>query len=126
MQEEVKAQARQGSPSATWYLQSTELIPHPVIKQTPRKLAVILHRLRLGYKATWQLIEAAFQPCCYCDDTPEQPLLHYLLECPQTAQLRTNRIIQNPDSFEEAANLVKHIIEDSQFHDLLMEMPPPR
>ena len=126
MQEEVKNQAQQGSSSASWYLLSTELIPHPITKHTSRKLAVILHRLRLGYKATWQLIDAALQPCNYCDVTPDQPLLHYLLECPQTAQLRAGRNVQNPDDVEEAAKTVKNIIEDTRLHDLLLEMPPPR
>ena len=126
MQEEVKEQARQGSPSAAWYLQATELIPHPVTKHTPRKLAVILHRLRLGYKATWQLIDEAQQPCNYCDDTPDHPLLHYILECPQTAHLRTNRNIQDPANIAQAASIVRDLIEDAQYHDHLMEAPPPR
>ena len=126
MQEEVQSQVNAGSPSATWYLKATELIPHPVTKHTPRELAVILHRLRLGYKANWRIIEVALQPCNYCDDSPEEPLLHYLLECPQTAQLRGNTHINNPNSFDEAAKLVKTIIESAQLYDLLLEMPPPR
>ena len=80
MHEEVKTQARLGSPSSNWYLHATELVPHPVTRDISRKLAVIIHRLRLGYKATWQMLEGVIRPCSYCDDSPEAPLMHYLLE----------------------------------------------
>ena len=130
MQEEIKTQARLGSPSCNWYLQATELDPHPVTKETSRKLAVIIHRLRLGYKATWQLIEGVIKPCNFCEDSPETPLLHYLLECPQTAPLRRGRNVpnpQDPESTEAAAKIVKTIIEEINYYkDLLIEMPPPR
>ena len=107
MQKEIKNYAIQGSPSANWYIQATELIPHPVTKNTPRKMAVIIHRLRLGYKATWQMLEGINRPCNYCDEEPESPLLHYLLDCLHTVTLRGNRIpnSQNPNSSSAAANL---------------------
>ena len=130
MQDDIKMQVRQGSPSASWYIHATELIPHPVTKDMSRELAVIIHRLRLGYKANWQIIVGVNRPCNYCDETPASPLLHYLLECPQTASLRGNTAlpdIQNPESFLAAASLTKSIIEDIDTHsDLLMEAPPPR
>ena len=130
MHDEIKAQASSGSPSSNWYLQATELLPHPVTRGISRKLAVIIHRLRLGYKASWQTIDVAARPCNYCDESPESPLLHYLLECPQTADLRNNRPapnMQDPESIIIAAKLVKNIIDNIEiYEDLLTEMPPPR
>ena len=130
IQEEIRTQARAGSFSCNWYLKATELTPHLVNKHTPRKLAVIIHRLRLGYKANWQMIDIAARECNYCNHSPDEPLLHYLLECPQTATLRGNRNIpniQHPDSCKIAANLVKHIIENIETHyNTLLDMPPPR
>ena len=130
MCDEIKEQARLGSPSSNWYLNATELAPHPVTRDVPRELGVIIHRLRLGYKATWQLIEGLERPCNYCDESPQAPLLHYLLECPQTASLRQNRDvpnIQDPDSVLAAAKVAKNIIDNIETHrGLLMEKPPPR
>ena len=130
MHKEIKNLASQGSPSATWYLHATELAPHPVTKDMSRKLAVIIHRLRLGYKATWRMIEGVIKPCDYCDDSPDSPLLHYLLECPHTGTLRGNRVlpdIQDPDSSLAAAKLCKEIVENIENHSrFLLDSPPPR
>ena len=46
----------QESPSATWYKITTKLKPPPINKYAPRHLAVIMHRLRLGYKANWEIV----------------------------------------------------------------------
>ena len=130
MQNEIKNHANQGSPSANWYIKATELIPHPVTKNMPRKMAVIIHRLRLGYKASWQMAVGINRPCNYCDEEPESPLLHYLLDCPHTASLRGNRTLpnsQDPNSSLAAAKLCKDIIEDINTHrNLILDSPPPR
>ena len=95
-----------------------------------RKLAVIIHRLRLGYKATWQLIEDVVKPCEYCDDNPDSPLLHYLLECPQTATLRDNRVLpdmHDPNSHPAAAKLCRELVEEIEnYGRFLLDFPPPR
>ena len=130
MNDEIKHHANQGSTSANWYIQATELIPHAITKNMPRQLAVVIHRLRLGYKATWQMIEGINNPCNYCDENTHLPLLHYLLECPHTATLRGNRIypnIHDPNSTKAAAKLCKDILENINTHsNLLMYSPPPR
>ena len=130
MDDEIKHYANQGSASANWYIHATEFIPHAITKNTPRELAVVIHRLRLGYKATWQIIEGINKPCNYCDDNTELPLLHYLLECPHTATLRGNRILPNihdPNSTVAAAKLCKDILENINTHsNLLLDSPPPR
>ena len=127
MQDEVKEQARFGSSSANWYLNATELVPHPVTKMTTRNLGVNIHRLRLGYKATWQMIEGMARQCNYCEDTPDHPLLHYLLECTATSSLRGRMTIPDTTCEITATRLVKNIIESMENHSrFLIEKPPPR
>ena len=36
---------------------TSDLQPPPIDKYSPRSLAVIIHRLRLGYKANWEIVE---------------------------------------------------------------------
>ena len=130
MNKDVEFYANLGSPSANWYLQATDLIPHGVTKHTPRELAVIIHRLRLGYKANWQIVEGVERPCEYCEEDTEHPLLHYLLECPNTAQLRGNGNlprVEHPNSVTEAARLCKQLVENiERYERTLIEYPPPR
>ena len=130
MIEDIRKHAAQGSPSAKWYLLATDLIPHNVAKNTPRKEAVIIHRLRLGYKANWEIVERTNRPCNHCDEETDLPLLHYLLDCPFTASLRGGRIlpgIDHPHSSTEAAKLCKQIIEGFEHHSrTLLEFSPPR
>ncbi|XP_068234259.1 uncharacterized protein [Palaemon carinicauda] len=77
-----------GSPSTTWYKWATELEPPPIDRYTPREQAVCIHRLRLGYKANWEIVDNIQRPCEHCDVTPQHALLHNLLECRETTQLR--------------------------------------
>ena len=130
MDDDIKFHANQGSPSANWYLMSTGLTPHDITKHMPRELAVIMHRLRLGYKANWQIVARVNKPCSHCDEETEHPLLHYLLDCPFTANLRGNRTlpdVEHPNSTVEAAKLCKEINENiGNYSRLLLEFPPPR
>ncbi|XP_064110237.1 uncharacterized protein LOC135218022 [Macrobrachium nipponense] len=73
-----------GSNTAKWYVDTTSLQPHDIPKDMSRALAVIIHRLRLGYQCTWQKIVGDPRPCKYCERIPEEPLEHYLLDCPET------------------------------------------
>ena len=85
--EDVKSRAQQGSQSALWYTKATDLLPHPVIRGTPKWLAVTIHKLRLGYKANWEVIGNNIRPCAHCNLDTDTPLLHYLLECTETSDL---------------------------------------
>ncbi|XP_068224012.1 uncharacterized protein [Palaemon carinicauda] len=121
--------AENGSPSATWYKWATELEPPPIDKNTPRKQAVCIHRLRLGYKANWEIREDIQRPCDHCGDTPQHALLHYLLECRETAQLRGDLLVDTnaPEAGKAAATLAKAIVESFDTHSqLLSRLPPPR
>ena len=129
--EDVKNRAQQGSQSARWYLKATDLVPHPVVRDTPRWLAVTTHRLRLGYKANWEIIENNIRPCAHCNLNTDTPLLHYLLECTETSDLH-NEIdvpgnLHSQEALDTATKLVKHIVEDLQnYTDILNTLPPPR
>ena len=41
---------------ATWYRQATHMNPHPIAQSTTRNLQTIIHRLRLGYRCTWEIV----------------------------------------------------------------------
>ena len=130
MKKDIRNHASGGSPSANWYILATDLKPHNITKNTPRELAVVIHRLRLGYKANWQMIQGVNLPCKYCEVETNLPLLHYLLECPNTINLRRNRTaidLHDPGCNEVAAKLCREIVEEiNDFSDLLLEIPPPR
>ncbi|XP_068227684.1 uncharacterized protein [Palaemon carinicauda] len=112
-----------GSPSAKWYKWATELEP------PPSKQAVCIHRLRLGYTANWEIRDDIQRPCDHCDVTPQHVLLHYLLECRETAQLRGDLLVDSntPQAGQAAAALAKAIFESIDRHtQLLSRLPPPR
>ena len=54
----------------------------------PRQVAAIVHRLRLGFPC-WKTISGEIVSCEYCTDISDEPLKHYLLECPATERVRT-------------------------------------
>lgn len=68
-----------GSTSAVWYKTVTDYRQLNVPSNMPRDYAVILHRLRLGYKCNWEIAERILRECSYCQLNTEEPLLHYLL-----------------------------------------------
>ena len=119
------------SRSAKWYNKATKLEPPPVDKHTPRELAVIIHRLRLGYKANWQIIAGVNRPCEHCENDTNEPLLHYLLECQHTRTLRNNISVPSDihadASTDTACSIVKQITDNLEYHsNTLITYPPPR
>ena len=119
------------SPSASWYKNTTNLQPPPVDKFTPRKLAVIVYRLRLGYKCCWEVVQPTERECNHCTITPPLPLLHYLLECPATTQLRAGLgplpNSTHPEAIANAIRVTQKILEDPEkFTSTLYECAPPR
>lgn len=120
------------SPSAYWYQLATKYEPPPISKSTPRKLAVILHRLRLGYKCNWEIIEGVVRKCNLCQTNTNTPLLHYLLECQSTNPLRTitNTPTTNPTHYNAisiSTNMVHSIIQNiHNTQNFLIHHPPPR
>ena len=107
--------------SATWYRQATT-----------RNLQMIIHRLRLGYKYTWEIVHPEETECKYCKQVTEEPLLYYLLECKVTDDLpRTVRKPPHdanmPDATEKVTEIVFSIIEHiEEVKDMLLECSSPR
>ena len=66
----------QNSRSAQWYHKVSDMLPAAIDKHTPRKIAVIIHRLRLGYRSTWEINTEINRPCTHCDSDTNKPLLH--------------------------------------------------
>ena len=128
LKENINFWINNNSRSAKWYYSTTELIPAPIDRNTPRELAVIVHRLRLGYKANWEIIENTNKPCKHCEADTVTPLLHYLLECQHTQQFRTNinTPIDNQD-IDTACNIAKTVTQNFEIYaNTLLTYPPPR
>ncbi|XP_076056856.1 uncharacterized protein LOC143034540 [Oratosquilla oratoria] len=102
------------SASAKWYERATKMCPHPATKIADRGLSVIIHRLRLGYKCCWEIIERQERECDHCGMNTSEPLLHYLLECAHTIALRRDRQFNPmaPEAWKTGADIVYNIIEN--------------
>ncbi|KAK3893006.1 hypothetical protein Pcinc_003185 [Petrolisthes cinctipes] len=73
--------------SADWYCKATHYplqLPHTVKKET----GINLHHLRLGYRCMTEIKTRNEMTCEHCQETTREPLLHYLLKCPVTTDLR--------------------------------------
>ena len=129
-EKEVTHWANNNSRSAQWYTEATKFEPPPIYRDTPRHLAVTIHRLRLGYKANWEIVEPIIRPCEHCQTQTEYPLLHYLLQCPNTQSLRPHMQAldpANPEANRIAAGQFKDIMDNIETHiQTLTDFPPPR
>ena len=118
--------------SATWYQQATHMNPHLIVKSTTRNLQMIIHRLRLGYRCTWEIANQEERECNYCEQVIEEPFLHYLLECEATDDLRLTvreppHDANMPDTTEKATEIVFSIIEKiDETKAMLLECSTPR
>ena len=130
MQEKANFHIQQGSYSADWYKMVTDHNTYPM-GQVQRQLATTIHRLRLGYKANWEIVNPEPRECKHCDTLTEMPLLHYLLQCHTTRTLRMHadipEDITSRQAMQVAAKIAKEATENiEQFGHLLMSYPPPR
>ena len=115
------------SSSAIWYTHATNLEGLAVPPTVPRRRSAILHRLRLGYPC-WEELRGDSRVCDYCEEETWVPLLHYLLECEATQQLRAQatHAPPHPDPRMQAAALARTLVEDASYHEFLYRKPPPR
>ena len=116
------------SRSTRWYQAATKGEPTPVTAYTPRWLATVISRLRLGYLCNWEIIEGRERACQHCGQETGESLLHYLLDCVHTTSLRRGTTVPEGTSrLLEAATVVAHIMEEVETHkDTLAAFPPPR
>ncbi|XP_068241088.1 uncharacterized protein [Palaemon carinicauda] len=114
-----------GSRSAKWYTEVTNIIPHSMPKSLRRQLTTILFRLRLGYLCSWQIISIEDRFCPYCDlPTGTEPLEHYLLTCTEIFPLRQSINLPPPYT---AVQVTKHILDNTNtLSGFLCSYPPPR
>ena len=104
---------------------------HASFTQNLRVTSVIIHRLRLGYPC-WEEIQGDIRTCEYSGDPTEQPLEHYLLQCPATDRLRQlvghsrRRAAADGGNMAEAAALVKRIVQSQDALKFCTSYPPPK
>ena len=129
------AEVLRHSRSAEWYRHATGMQPPPITPDTPRAVAVIIHRLRLGYPC-WEEIQGDIRTCEYCNNiAADDALVHYLLQCPATDRLRhlvgrrraaAAAAAADGDSRREAAALVRGMLECPDALLFASSYPPPK
>ena len=115
------------SRSMAWYTTATEFTPvHPNLKIN-RRTEVAAHRLRLGFKtADGIILDREAEPCRHCNAPSPDLLLHYVLYCPRTADLRT-RPLPPGNELSRAASVVRRACEAPDvLIPILRDAPPPR
>lgn len=118
---------------ARWYRQATLGKPLILPRDIKRETRVQLHRLRLGCRCVAEIRTRTESSCNHCHQNTTEPLLHYLLECPHTKNIR--HLTGTPDTdpladhaFEAATGVVQEACQD-HLEVLIMttdEFPPPR
>ncbi|XP_045105273.1 uncharacterized protein LOC123500687 [Portunus trituberculatus] len=125
--------AEEGSRSCSWYRAVTGTRSLEVAGDTPRTTRVHLHRLRLGYPCNWQLIDRVNRACKHCHFTPAEPLLHWIVECPLTQELRQalhlrDHDSESPEARPAAIHLLRRIWAEKPciLLSMVKDHPPPR
>ncbi|XP_063590245.1 uncharacterized protein LOC134767129 [Penaeus indicus] len=120
-----------GSPSANWYKIVTDYNPPFSVTTLPRKSAAVYHRLRLGYRCNWEIDIKVPRPCTLCTMITDEPLIHYILDCPSIQQLRPQQY-QGPHRRDRrqfasiAARCLAEILSSPDALQVLTSVPPPR
>nr|XP_027215285.1 uncharacterized protein LOC113808154 [Penaeus vannamei] len=120
-----------GSPSASWYKIVTECNPPFLVNNLSRNTAAIFHRLRLGYRCNWEIDMRVPKPCTLCDTITQEPLIHYVLDCPSIQHLRPRKFHSNnrQDESHFASTAARCLVEMLSLPDSLLVFtrdPPPR
>ncbi len=114
------------SQTARWYaiasisLRTDQAAARPA--PHPNTVAAVT-RLRLGFPCYSTLKDTESEPCKHCLDTPTDPLLHYLLECPATTDLRTSTHSQHT---RDAAAAIVADCPLPVLYRVCTQYPPPR
>lgn len=125
--------AAEGSRSCQWYRGVTDGKRLRIPRGTPRTLRVHLHRLRLGYVCNWRIRQQEVRPCAHCGVHQEEPLLHWVLQCDKTEQLRHQLSTHhmNPHDIEARGTAVRMLKTLFSSHmdiltNTIQQYPPPR
>ncbi|XP_063590563.1 uncharacterized protein LOC134767498 [Penaeus indicus] len=119
------------SPSANWYKIVTDYNPPFSVTTLPRKSAAVYHRLSLGYRCNWEIDIRVPRPCTLCTIITDEPLIHYILDCPNIQQLRPQQY-QGPHKRDRrqfastAARCLAEILSSPDVLQVLTSVPPPR
>ena len=94
---------------------------------THPRIRADIHRLRLGYHCATEIFRNQ-AICNHCETPTAAPLLHYILQCAETASIR--RQGNFPDEDEDVArSTATRLIANAPIHRLIklvQETPPPR
>jgi len=114
----------QGSCSVAWYVRATRNEPLLLPPTVNSRVVKHLHRLRLGYRCASEVIGTAPDPCPYCFDVAEEPLIHYVLHCPATYKFRRRSWVPVESTRAAAASLLA-IVPTPVLTDVVTSYPPP-
>ena len=94
----------------------------------PRHVETKLYRLILGYRCSWEIGHRSLRQCAHCDADIIEPLIHFVLHCPQThLPPYTNEPTQDADVANIAANRIQRALLDIDSLALhLSRFTPPR
>ena len=124
-----RAEVLGGSRSARWYSAATDMQRPHIPPSMPRRMASVVHRLRLGFPC-WEDIRGEARPCDSCDAVPDDPLAHYLLHCPATDRLRQVMGYRGgqpaEDDFRQATRVARQLVSCQEALDIAIFFPPLR
>ena len=121
------AEVADGSRSAIWYADATNLLPLEMPAAKHPRIRADIHRLRLGYHCATEIFRNQ-AICNHCETPTAAPLLHYILQCRETASIRRER--NYPDEDEDGAmSTAARLLANIPMHRLIklvQETPPPQ
>ena len=105
------------SASLSWYALATDREQLTLLPSVTRKDRVSLTRLRLGYPTVRSLgQDYEGELCSFCDAFVAESLVHYLLDCEATTQLRMlaarRGYTASGNRRASAAKLVRYVTDD--------------
>ena len=128
--EEHRDETARGSPSTIWYTHATSGQPLELPASTHPRVRAEVHRIRLGYPCLQELGEdlpVIF--CDHCEFPTSKPLLHYILDCPNTRHLRKPNMrhpnSEDPHAREAAARIIA-TTPAKLLAEVVTMAPPPK
>ena len=113
-----------GSASARFYSQATHRRPAVLSSFSPT-VARSIQRLRLGYLCRAHILDTLPDTCDHCLTVSNHPLLHYVLQCPETSNLRRGPYDPHIPGLEAAARTI-HSTAVFTLAAVVRQYPPPQ